>query len=187
MNIGIADRFDGVVEEAPIGDIKITGHFHWWVEDSPENGGGIVAEGDIYNMVVNQGLNHALATELGAGAQIAAWYIGLVDAPTFSAFAAGDTAASHAGWTENQNYTEAVRQTWTPGAAAGQAITNPTPAVFTCNTNGTQIKGFFVASSNVKGGAAGTLWSEGAFAAGTQTIQSGQLLKCTYTANAASS
>jgi len=187
MNISVTDRFDGVVEDAPLGNIKITGHFHWWIEDSPENGGGILAEGDIYNMVVNAGLNYALATALGGSALITPWYIGLVDAAGFSAFAAADTMASHAGWNESVAYSETVHQTWTPGTVSGQAITNPSPAVFTCNANGTNIKGFFMTSNSAKSAATGTLWSEGAFSGGTQTLNTGQLLKCTYTANAASS
>ena len=97
--------------------------------------------------------------------------------------------ASHTGWTENVNYSETNRgnAAWTPSAAAGQSITNPTPVQFTCTVNGTQIAGFFLTTSNAKSGTTGTLWSEGAFAGGTQTLNSGQLLKCTYTANASSS
>jgi hypothetical protein len=182
----MTDQFDAVVE-APAeadGGLKLAGKFHWWIEN-PD--GSVVAEGDIDNLVVNAGLNYALSTALGGVALITPWYIGLVDAAGFSAFVAGDTMSSHAGWNESSAYSEANRQTWTPGAVSGQAITNPAPAVFTCNANGTNIKGFFVTSSNTKAGTTGTLWSEGAFSGGTQTLNTGQLLKCTYTANAASS
>jgi hypothetical protein len=164
--------------------LELGGIWRWSIED-PD--GTVLAQGEIENLVVNAGLNYALGAALGGAAQLATWYIGLVDAPSWSAFVAGDTMASHAGWTENVNYGEAARGTWTPGAASGQSITNPTAVTFTCNTNGTQIKGFFLASNSTKSGTTGTLWSEGAFSGGTQTLNSGQLLKCTYTANAASS
>ena len=80
--------------------------------------GKVIAEFDVPNGIVDVGLNHILETEFHAGAQITAWYIGLVDNAGFSAFANADTMASHAGWAESSAYTEANRPTWTAGAAA---------------------------------------------------------------------
>src|SRR5947209_2735945 len=91
----------------------------------------------IHNLIVNQGLNDIFAVYFNAGTQKTTWYIGLVDAPSFASFNAGDTMASHAGWTENQNYSEVVRQTWGSGAPANQSITNAVSANFTTNVNNT--------------------------------------------------
>ena len=54
----------------------------------------------------------------------AAFYLGLVDGATTPTFAAADSAASHAGWTENTGYTTpANRGTAAWSAAASGAST----------------------------------------------------------------
>jgi len=59
-----------------------------------------------HNLVVNQGLANMNAAYLAGSAQTVTWYIGLVTGPgSGTTFAAGDTLASHAGWTENTAYT----------------------------------------------------------------------------------
>ena len=96
-----------------------------------------------------------------------------------------DTAASHSGWIENTAYTQASRQAWTPGAPAGQSITNPVQASVTMNAGAT-IKGAFIINNNTKGGTSGILWSTGLF--GTpQVLVSTQILQLTYTCGAAGS
>jgi len=57
------------------------------------------------NIVVNQGLQHMLDVLFSGSAQVDPWYIGLIDDDTSTSLVAGDTLASHAGWTENANYT----------------------------------------------------------------------------------
>lgn len=166
-----------------IENLKLEGTWTFTCEN-PD--GSIAWTETVHNSVVNQGLNDILSVYFVSGTQKTTWYIGLVDAPSFANFNAGDTAASHAGWTESVAYSEGVRQTWGAGAPSSQSITNASSANFTCNANGTQIKGAFLISNNTKGGNTGTLWSEGAFAS-IQTLQSGQVLHVTYTLNAASS
>ena len=131
------------------------------------------------NMTTNDGLNHQIGVELAGTAQITTWYGALIANSGYSALAAGDTMASHAGWTEDQNYSESVRQTWTPGAVSGQQVTNPTAMTFTMNAT-TTIRGAFLTSSNTKGGTTGTLFATGLFDA-TQALVSGNTLKVTYT------
>jgi hypothetical protein len=119
---------------------------------------------DFENLVVNVGLDHLLDVTLSAATQVATWYLSLINgaSPTI---AAGDTMASHAGWTENQNYSEAVRQTWIDGGVSGQSVSNSaSPATFTCNTDGQTIGGAFLTSGNAKGGTTGTLYAAGTFA-----------------------
>jgi hypothetical protein len=84
----------------------------------------------IDNIVVNAGLNHILDVVLSGGTQITTWYLGLLSAtPTV---AAGDTMASHGGWTEITAYDEAVRQTFVEAGASGQCLSNSaSPAAFT--------------------------------------------------------
>ena len=65
------------------------------------------------NMVVDEGCNYVLSASLAGGTPITTWYLGIMNAsPTV---AATDTMASHAGWTEWTNYSEATRQQWVAG------------------------------------------------------------------------
>lgn len=116
------------------------------------------------NIVTNAGLDYALDVALSGGSQLSTWYVGLVNgaSPTF---AAGDTMSSHVGWTENQNYDEAARQTWTDGGVSSQSVTNSaSTADFTINTDSQTLGGAFLVSDNTKGGTIGTLYAEGDFA-----------------------
>jgi len=134
----------------------------------------------IHNLVVDEGLNHILSSTLAAGTQITAWYIGITNASPVPA--AADVMSSHAGWTENTNYTEANRQVWTPGAVSGKSVDNSaSKAAFNINTNGQTIGGAFLVSNNTKGGTTGTLYSCGAFTLGNKSVDSGDKLEVTAT------
>ena len=61
------------------------------------------------NTVVTVGKNHILDTEFAGSAYTAAWDMGLVDGGSAPTIVAGDTMASHAGWTENTGYSNANR------------------------------------------------------------------------------
>lgn len=141
--------------------------------------GNLKGKYDVPNGIVDVGLNHILETEFRSGSQITTWYIGLIDNSGFSALAAADTMGSHAGWTENTDYDEASRPTWSPGAAASRQITNGTTVDFTMNDTAT-IKGIFITSNNTKGGSTGTLWSTAAFGS-TVAVAASDVLKVTYT------
>ena len=134
---------------------------------------------EIKNLVVDVGLNHYLDATLGGSSQITSWFLGLKGA---GAPAAGDTMASHAGWSEVTAYSEANRQAWTKnGVASGKSITNSaSPARFTSNANGTSVAGAFLTSSNTKGGTTGTLMAAGNFAL-AKTIDNGETLDVTAT------
>lgn len=139
------------------------------------------------NAVVNVGLNYLLGSALASVTQITIWYLGLVDNASFTAFAAGDTMASHAGWIEVTTYDESTRVTWTPTTpVVGQSATNPSTSNFTMNATKT-VKGLFLTSVSTKGGTTGTLFSEAAFSGGNQTVNDDDVLQVTYTANATSS
>lgn len=141
--------------------------------------GDLLGVYEIPNGIVDVGLNHILETEFNGGTPVTTWYIGLIDNASFSALAAGDTSASHAGWIENSDYDEATRPEWTAGTAAARSITNASTVDFSMNATKT-IKGIFIISNATKGGSTGVLWSTAAFGS-TVSVNNGDTLKVTYT------
>lgn len=138
-----------------------------------------------FNAITNAGLDHTLNSELRNQTQVATWYMGLVDNAGFSAYAAADVMSSHAGWAENQDYSQSTRPTWTPAAPSSQAVANSSTVDFSMNATKT-IRGLFITSANDKGGTTGTLFSEASFTGGNQAVNSGDTLKVTYTVSASS-
>jgi len=134
------------------------------------------------NLVVTEGLNDSLDKHLKGSAYTAAWYVGLTEAtPTF---AAGDVMSSHAGWTEDQTYSEAVRQTLTLGSVAAGSVSNSAnKAVFSINGS-TTIGGAFVVTNSTKGGTTGVLYGGGAFTGGNRAVINGDTLNVTVTCTA---
>lgn len=142
--------------------------------------GNMKGQYEIPNGIVDVGLNFILGTTFNGVAQVATWYIGLVDNAGWTAFADADTLSSHAGWAESTSYTEATRVAWTEGAAAARAMTNAATCDFSINATG-NLKGIFISSNNVKStGNTGTLWSTAAFS-GLVATSNGDTLKVTYT------
>ena len=140
----------------------------------------------IKNLVVNEGLDDVLDQYLKGSAYTAAHYVGLT-AGTPSV-AAGDTMASHAGWTEVVAYDEAVRQDATWGTVSSQSVNNGSnKAVFTISTNATTIGGCFLTTNSTKSGSTGTLYGGGAFTAGNKSLDDDDVLNVTITATAAAS
>jgi len=134
------------------------------------------------NLVTTVGLNHVLSSTLDGATQITAWYVGLKGA---GSAAAGDTMASHSGWTEVVAYSQAVRQTLTLGTAAAGSIDN-TASKATYSINGTAtVAGAFINSNNAKSGTAGTLYGVVDFGS-SRAVISGDTLEVTVTLTAAS-
>lgn len=140
---------------------------------------------DISNLVVNQGLQDMNAKYFTGSSYTAAWYIGLYGAASSNNPAAGDTASSHAGWTEITPYSNATRPTCTFGtpttANPSVATNSASPAAF--SINGTDVVGgAFLISNSTKGGTSGVLFSASDFQApGDRTVASGDTLNVTYT------
>ena len=135
-----------------------------------------------HNIVMNQGLQNAIDTCLLGTAPETDFYFELANgSPTF---AAGDTPASHGGWTENQTYTEGTRQVWN-GVRSGQSVGNSaSPAVVTITSSST-FGGSALVSNNVKGNNAdGVMFSGVVASQGNQTLGTGTLTS-TYTITAA--
>lgn len=138
---------------------------------------------DFHNLVVNVGLKDLNDKYFSGSSYTATWYIGLINST--ATFAAADTMASHAGWTENVSYTQAARPTLSFGAAttADPSVITAVAATFTMNATAT-IAGAFITTSNTKSGSSGTLFSEGNFTGGARSVISGDTLNVTYSFSA---
>lgn len=136
------------------------------------------------NLMPNVGLDDLLSNYWKGSGYTASFYVGLMSAsPTV---AAGDTMASHAGWTELTAYSESARQGLTLGSVSGQSVDNSaSKASFTINADSTTIGGAFVTTDATKGGTAGTLVSGASIGSG-KTIDNGDLINVTVTCTAAS-
>jgi hypothetical protein len=142
-------------------------------------------EAESKNLVVNVGLKDMNEKYFTGSTYTATWYIGLYGAAASNTPAAGDTAASHAGWTEETGYSNANRPTATFGTsttADPSVISNSaSPASFSINATAT-IGGAFLISNNTKGGTTGILFSAADFQSpGDRSVVNGDTLNVTYT------
>jgi hypothetical protein len=114
----------------------------------------------------------------------AAWYIGLVTGPASgNTYAAADTLASHAGWTENTDYSGGNRATATFGTAttADPSVINNSgsPGIF--NISGTAtIAGAFLTATQSNSSTSGVLFSVSNFTGGDRSVINGDTLNVTY-------
>ena len=138
------------------------------------------------NLVVNEGLQSMNQTYFVGSGYTAAWYLGLVEGPgSGTSYAAGDTLASHAGWTELTPGTDYTgnRKAVTFGTATTadpSVISNSASAAsFAMLVNGTVVAGAFLCS--VASGTSGVLFSAGDFTGGDKTVDNGDTLNVTYT------
>lgn len=141
-------------------------------------------ESEKNNLVVNVGLQDMNAKYFTGSSYTASWFIGLYGAGASNNPAAGDTAASHAGWVEVTAYSQATRPAATFGTATAanpSVITNgASPAQFSINGT-TVVGGAFLISNNVKGGTTGILFSAADFQApGDRSVVSGDIINVSY-------
>lgn len=126
-----------------------------------------------WNLVTTEGKNSILSVYFDAATQITTWYLGLKG--TGSA-AAGDTLASHAGWSEVTPYA-GNRPSITFGTASGGSLAASSAVSYSINATAT-VAGAFIASAT--SGTVGTLYSAGDFAA-SRSVASGDTLNVTPT------
>ena len=136
------------------------------------------------NLVVNVGLKEMNEQFFKGSNYTAAWFLGLYGAALSNDPAAGDTMASHAGWTEVTDYSEATRPAavfGTPTTADPSVISNAgSIAVFSINGT-TTVGGAFLTSDDTKGGTTGVLFSAADFEApGDRAVVSGDVINLTY-------
>jgi len=136
------------------------------------------------NLVVNEGLQDMNDKYFAGVAYSAAWYLGLITGPgSGTTIAAGDTLASHAGWTEYSDYT-GNRKAVTFGSATladPSVIDNSgAPNAFVITAPGGTVAGAFLAS--VATGSSGILFSASDFQSpGDRAVVAGDTLNVTYT------
>lgn len=146
---------------------------------------------DFENTVVTEGKNTMLEAGLRTTTTVVGPYLGLISSVSYTAIAAADTMASHAGWTEAgttnapQWTTPAsgARGSPTMAAASGGSMAFSSAVSFSISTSGT-IKGCFLCFSTgavtTNLSTAGKLWSAGLFSA-DKVVSSGDTLSVSYT------
>ena len=180
--IRVVMGLDGQVEANPVMKLGGNRRFVFHIECLDKDG-NLKWEDTFDDLVVNVGLDDSLDKHLKGSAYTAAWYVGLTDGtPTV---AAGDTMASHVGWTEITDYSESVRQTLTLGTVSSQSVDNSaSKAVYSINGTAT-VGGAFVVTDSTKGGTSGILYGAGAFTTGDKSVSSGDTLNVTVTCTTA--
>jgi hypothetical protein len=176
--------------------VGIEGYYHVVCRDAD---GNIKWEEEFPNLVNAVGKELMLDTLLsGTSYTTVGPFLGLISgaSPTF---AAGDTMASHGGWTEFTNYTvggSAVRGTavFSAATSTGSSPTNVTTKTasaitYTITGGGGTVGGCFLVTgsgaSSTQGNTSGTLYSAGAFATAKITT-SGDTVSVTYSTTATS-
>jgi hypothetical protein len=136
------------------------------------------------NLVVNVGLQDMNDKYFSGSTYTAAWYLGLITGPgSGTTIAAGDTLASHAGWTEYTDYT-GDRKAVTFGSATladPSVIDNSgAPSAFAITAPGGTVAGAFL--TDVDTGTSGILFSASDFQSpGDRAVVAGDTLNVTYT------
>ena len=161
----------GLVASPALSERMATPHFRYQVECVAPDGTVRWTE-DITNLVTTEGKNDLLDKYFKGSAYTAAWYLGLKG--TGSA-AAGDTLASHSGWSESTPYS-GNRPALSFGTSSGGSNT-ATVVSYTINASAT-VAGAFVSSVNT--GTSGKLYSAGDFAS-SRSVLSGDTLNVTLT------
>ena len=136
------------------------------------------------NLVVNEGLQDMNDKYFSGSSYTAAWYLGLITGPGASTtIAAGDTLASHAGWTEYSDYTGNRKAVTFGGASLADpsVIDNSgAPNAFVITAPGGTVAGAFL--TDVATGTVGILFSASDFQSpGDRAVVAGDTLNVTYT------
>ena len=146
--------------------------------------GNLKWEDQMHNLVVNQGLQDMNTQYFKGSTYTAGFFLGLVTGPgSGTAYAAGDTLASHIGWTEFTNYSGS-RKAVTFGTATTadpSVISNSaSPSQFSITGGGGTVAGAFLCT--VASGTSGVLFSEADFQSpGDRVVVAGDTLNVTYT------
>jgi hypothetical protein len=142
----------------------------------------------ISNIVCTAGKNLVLDTAFaGSAYTVVGPYLGLISSVSYTAVAASDTMASHAGWLEaggaNAPTYTGNRKTavWSAATAGGKSLS--AALAYAITGTGT-VKGAFLAFGSgavaTKDDANGTLWSAGVFTTGDKAVVSSDTLNVSY-------
>jgi hypothetical protein len=142
--------------------------------------GRVASRARCRNLVPEPARNNTIDQHFGGVNYTAAWYVGL---KATGAPASTDTMASHPTWTEITNYTQANRVALSlSAAAAGSANNSANRATFTAGAGGITVFGYFLSSSNAKGGTTGILFSASNFSS-SRVIAAGAAERVQVTIN----
>lgn len=141
-------------------------------------------EDQMHNLVVNVGLQDMNSKYFTGSTYTAAFFLGLVTGPgSGTTYAAADTLASHAGWTEFTEYAGSRKAvTFGTATTADPSVigNGASPAQFNITGAGGTVAGAFLC--DVDSGTSGLLFSEADFQApGDRVVVSGDTLNVTYT------
>jgi hypothetical protein len=128
----------------------------------------------IQNTVVTAGKTQLLDCQFAGSGCISTWYVMLKHTGTI---AAGDTLASHAGWTEATPYS-GNRPSISWSAASGNSKTASSAVSFSINATDTDVAGACIASA--ASGTSGTLYSCSNFGS-VRSVVSGDTVTVTPT------
>jgi hypothetical protein len=147
----------------------------------------VKADDTYHNLVTDVGARYLLDNGLAGSAYTAAFFLGLISSTSYTAVAAADTMASHAGWLEAGSantpvHSESARRTAAWSAAATRSKALSAGLVFTFTGAGT-VKGSFLTTVSTKDGTTGTLYSAGLFSGGDQPVVNTNTLTVSYTAS----
>ena len=141
--------------------------------------GNLKWEDGFHNLVPSQGLQYMSASFFTATGYTTALYFGLITGPgSGTSYAAADTLASHAGWSESVLVGSRKSITFGTPTTATPSVTIGTSNVFTV-TGAATIAGAFV--TNAASGTSGVLFAEGDFTGGDKSVTTGDTLAVTYT------
>lgn len=179
--LGVKDTFQASVSPAPKhvgGLLPLTDN---WQVVCRDQYGREKWRDSIHNEIVAEGSIYALGAALVGEAPTTDWYVGLCSSSP--ATSSGHTLGTHVGWTEVEDYEEAIRQLWVGStvSSTGGSNNSASKASFEASTD-IAVGGAFLCSAS--SGTAGTLFAVGAFTGGDKDLSSGDTLEVTATFNA---
>ncbi len=133
---------------------------------------------EVDNLVTTEGMNDMLDKYYKGSGYTGAHYLGLAGSGTK---AAGDTMASHAGWSEVTGYSAGTRPAITWGTASSGSLAATGATSFSINATVT-VAGAFISTNSTKGGTSGVLVGVTDFAA-PRSLANGDTLNVTPTAS----